>query len=132
MVEAFGEAQGIDGVDGVEEFGGAGGFVGLEMADEVDFGRGGDVGAFGFEFLDAAFAEEVDASGQGFRHGLGRMGFGNGHEADFGARACGVAAGGGDAVLDAGEVVGKGHGDMVAPTIQEVATGEGNTGSGSG
>ena len=35
FVDAFGEAEGVDRVDGVEELDGALGLVGLEMADEM-------------------------------------------------------------------------------------------------
>jgi len=36
LIEALGEAEGVEGVDGVKELDGALGLVGLEMADEVD------------------------------------------------------------------------------------------------
>ena len=35
-VEALGCLEGVEGVDGVEELGGGGGFVALERADEVE------------------------------------------------------------------------------------------------
>jgi hypothetical protein len=73
-VEAGGDLERVDGVDGVEELGGAGGFVGLQRADEVEFavGEAGEMRGFFCELLDAVFAEEAQAGGVGFEDGFRR------------------------------------------------------------
>ena len=119
FVESLGETEGVDGIDCVEELSGTSRFVGLKMADEVDFGAGGDeraqARAFGFELLDAAFAEQRNAGGHGHSNGFGGVGLRDGHETDFGARATRAAAGCGDALFKSGQILGKGtHKTMVA------------------
>lgn len=107
FVEALGEAERVDGVDGVEEGGCFGGLVGLQVADEVNLGAGdvefGELGALRFEFLYAVLAEEGDAGGNGFGDGFDGMQLGDGHEADVAAAAPASAAGGSDAILDGSE-----------------------------
>lgn len=105
FVESFGEAERVDGVDGVEERSGFSGLVGLQMADEVNFRvhvELGEAGALRFEFLHAIFAEESEARGDGFGNGFGGVEFGDGHEADVAAAAAGAAAGCGNAILNEG------------------------------
>ena len=110
-VEALGDFERIYGVNGVEEFGGLGGFVALEWADEVDFKAfevGGGFG-FGLPLLDAVFAEEAVAGGVGFEEGSDGVDLGDGHEGYVVGRAVGAGAGVGDLGVDAGEVFGDGH-----------------------
>jgi hypothetical protein len=95
----------------VEELGGAGGFIGLEGADEVDLDVCEGGGAFGFllPLLDTVFAEEALAGGVGFEEEVDGVELGNGHEGDLGGVAVGAGAGGGDFFVDVGEVGGDGH-----------------------
>ena len=109
LIEALGEAEGVEGVNGVKEFDGALGLVGLEVADEVDaevaLAKRGEVGGFGGELLDAVFAEEGKAERRGLGDGGGGVGLGDGHQFDFGAGAVGGAAGGCDFCFEAFEIV---------------------------
>jgi hypothetical protein len=112
VVEAFGEAEGVYRVDAVEDFGSFGGFIGLQVPDEVD-GRASDAErgqarSLGFEFLHAIFAEEVEASAYRLSQRLGGVNFGDGHEADGVAISIRAAAGGGDSVFNVGQAVGEG------------------------
>ena len=121
LVQALGEAEGVDAVDGVEQLSSFGGFVGLQMADEVHVEVGeaefAEACVLGFEFLDAVFAEEGHAGGSGFHHGFGGMDFRNRHEADVAWWTAGMGGRGGDAVLNLGESFSEaGHVFMVAGT----------------
>ena len=74
FVEALGQAQGVDRIDAVEELRGAGGLVGLQVADEVHanaVAQRGERRGFGGEFLDAVFAEEGEAELRGCGDGGG-------------------------------------------------------------
>ena len=95
----------------MEEFRGAGGFVGLEGADEVDFdvGKISDEGCFFLELLDAVFSEEAEAGGVGFEDGFRWMDFGDSHEGDGGLVALCAAACCGDGFADGDEIGGYGH-----------------------
>ena len=119
LVEAGGGFEGVEGVDGREELGGFGGFVVLERADEMEAGiRDQGTGirknvGFGLPFLDAVFAEEGLAGGEGFEDRVGGVRLADGHEVDGGGVAVGAGAGVGDFVADAGEVFGDGHAWLV-------------------
>lgn len=111
-MEALGNSQRVDGVDGGEELGGAGGFIRLQVPDEVYgkrflrrriAGKAGNVdvcpsecGRLAGELLDPVFAEETLSGLGGFEQSLNGMLLGNRHEPDFVARAIGHSAGGGD------------------------------------
>lgn len=101
-VEALGDFERIDGVDGVEEFGGAGGFIGLKRADEMDFNAGerGDEGGLIGELLNAVFAKEAVAGGMGFEDALDGVELADGHKCNFIDGAVGAAAGCGDLVVE--------------------------------
>ena len=110
-VEALGDFERVDGVDGVEEFRGAGGFVGLEWTDEVDFDAEevGDARRFFLVLLDAILTEEAEAGGVGFEDGFRWMDFGDSHEGDGGLVALCAAACCGDGFADGDEIGGYGH-----------------------
>lgn len=102
LVEALGEFGGVDGLDDVEEFGGEAGFVGLEVADQVEACAGEilDEGVFGGEFLDVVFAEIAEAELVSVLNDGSGEDFGDGDEGDFGAGAAGAGEGAGEAFLD--------------------------------
>ena len=109
-------AGGLHGVgDGVGEFRAVQGFdamgepdrrerlVGLQPADEVEFGfgvGGEQSGEFPFGFLDTVFAEPELAGGDGFGDGGGGLRFGNRDERDLIRIAAGAAGGLRDAGAD--------------------------------
>jgi hypothetical protein len=98
FVEAGCYAEGVDGVDGVEELGRGGGFVGLEGADEMHFKgfeRGGLLG-FLLPLLNSVLAEETLAGSVGFEQGFDWVDLGDGHEGDVLHGAVGAGAGFGD------------------------------------
>lgn len=72
FVEALGQMQRVHAVDAVEELSGAGGFIGLQVSDEMDLRAGGaefvQPRALRLEFLDAILAEEGDACTEGLDH----------------------------------------------------------------
>jgi len=60
----------------MKSFGGARGFVALQVADEMPGGRQVfELRALPFPFLDAIFAEVAEAGFIGFTDGFGGMGF---------------------------------------------------------
>ena len=95
-VEALGEFEGVDGVDGMEEFGGGAGLVRLKVADHVELGvlEVGECAGFFFEFLNAVLAEEALPGDIGFANRIRREGLGAGHQGDF-ARGPATTGGGG-------------------------------------
>lgn len=103
------EAQGIDAVDRIEQGGGFGGLVRLQMADQMNFGVGDiqvvETGALGFEFLNTVFAKESDTGVDRVGDGFSGVQFRDGHEAEFVAAAIGATACSGDAVLNRGKAV---------------------------
>jgi len=60
------------------------------------------------EFLDTILAEKTEAEGGGGGDGLHGIGLGDGHELDRSAASTCLAAGGGDGVFNACELVGDG------------------------
>lgn len=115
-VETLGDLERIDGVDGVEELCGAGGFVGLEGADKVELGvgQGCEVARLFLELLDAVLAEEAVTCGVGLEDGLDGMDLADGHEGYVAGGAVGLAAGVGYLVVQAAKVVGDGHASGIA------------------
>ena len=115
VVEAGGKLEGIDRVYSVKELCGAGGFVGLQRADEVHIqaGEGGGDRGFLLPLLHAIFTEETLAGSVGFYEKLYRVDFADGHEGDVGGVAMGFGASVGDLIVELGEiicdVVGDGH-----------------------
>ena len=110
-VEAFGGFEGVDGVDGGEEFRGLGCFVVLQRADEVDFeirqcGKGG---SFGLHFLNAVFAEEALTGVVGFDESGYGMGLADGHEADVVRGSARVGGGGCELFADSLQIVSNTH-----------------------
>jgi hypothetical protein len=110
-VEAGGELERVDGVDGVEELGGAVGLVVLEGADEVDLEIGQVIEGLGLllELLNAVFAEEAVAGGVGLEQGGDGVELADGHQGDVGWGPVGAAAGLGDLVVEEGEICFNGH-----------------------
>ncbi len=113
VVEAGGEAEGVDGVDGLEELCGGGGFVGLERADEVHVDVGGGVGGLGLPLLDAVFAEEALAGGVGFEQGGEGVHLAHCHQCNGGGVSVGAGAGFGDRSADLLEVCCDGHAGLI-------------------
>jgi hypothetical protein len=60
-------------------------------------------------FLDAVFSEEALSGGVGFEDDLDGVDLGDRHEGDLAVGAVGAAAGGGDLIVEAGEVFCDGH-----------------------
>lgn len=105
FVEPAREFGGIDGLDDVKQLGGALGFVGLEMADQVEAGSGeiGDGGSLGFKFLDIVFAELAQAEIVGLADDGGGEDLGDGEQGDGGGIAARTFGGARDAFADLGE-----------------------------
>ena len=105
-IERVGEAEAIEAFDDVGEADGVFGLVGLQGADEVQAQAGGgfaQAGEFAGGFLDAVFAEDELAGGDGGADGLDRVGFGDCHQRDLPGSAAGVLCGEGDAGADDAE-----------------------------
>src|ERR1700722_11124341 len=90
----------------------AAGFVALQVADQVEGGAWQieKLGEFGFEFLDAVFAELAQAGFVGGADYFCWMRFGYGDDGDFVWAASRAGGGLGDAFADLGEVGGDGRG----------------------
>ncbi len=101
----------VDRVDGVEEFRGASGLVGLQRPDEMELGvwEVGEGERLLLPLLHAVFAEESHPGGVGLKNGLGGVRLGDRHQRDLGLQAVGAAAGLGDLLANAGEVCGQRH-----------------------
>ena len=101
--QLFGESQGVEGMQGVEQGEGAGGLGALQVSDEVPAngvrGIGGDLGGFFPEGLWTVFGE-VSATEvvEGLANFLGD-GFGDRHEGHFGGVASGPKACGSDVIV---------------------------------
>ena len=67
----------------------------------------GESGGLAGELLHAIFAKEMEAEADGLDDGLGRVSFGDGYQLDLAARAVGGAAGCGDPVFHAGQILGQ-------------------------
>jgi len=102
------EVEGIERVDEVGEREDFADFVGLEVPDEVPVEGGGEERDFGEGFLDAAFAEDGLAGGDGGGDGFWREGFGDGAERDGVGSAAGEEGCGGEAFAEVSEAIGDG------------------------
>ena len=109
-VEALGEGQAVHGIDGVEEAGGADGFVALQVADQMPGGvQIGKLWLLGLPLLDAVFAEVADAGGVGFADSFDGERLRDSDEGDFLRLAPGARGGTSDAFADVVEIGGNGH-----------------------
>ena len=106
--EVAGEVEGIERVEEVGEREDFADFVGLEVPDEVPVEGGGEERDFGEGFLDAAFAEDGLAGGDGGGDGVRGEGFGDRAERDGVRGAAGEEGGGGEAFAEGGEAIGDG------------------------
>jgi len=105
-VEALGEGEIVNGIDAVEEVGGAAGFIALKMADEVERGvEIGESGALFLPLLNAIFAEVAKAEGEGGADGFGGESLGDGDKGDVFGLAGGFCGGTSDAGADAFEIL---------------------------
>ena len=71
---------------------------------DFDVRQAEDGGGFFGELLDTVFAEEALAGGVGFEDGFGGVHLADCHDCYFAGGAIGAAAGGGDLVVEVGEV----------------------------
>jgi len=118
-IQTLGEGEIVDGIDGMKQSGGLGGFIALQVADQVPgSGQIFDGIALPFPLLDAIFAEMTEAGVECFLNGAGGMSFGDGDQRDLAGIARSTGRGGGDAVLDAAQMVCDfgGHGHSPART----------------
>ncbi len=112
FIEPLGDAERVYGVYCGEDFGGFGGFVRLQMADEVDFRlnlKGLQVGRFLLKLLDTVFAKKKDSGCGGLLYSARGTGLGDGHEFNFCGIASGAATGYVDTVLEALDALAQGE-----------------------
>ena len=98
--------QAIHSVQEIKQGDGVSAFVGLEVADEMPAQIAGTIRNLSLGFLYAIFAKERDATIGGFVDDGGREFFTHRDELHILRRASGAVAGGCNAFLNGGQVVG--------------------------
>ena len=98
--------QAIHSVQEIKQGDGVSAFVGLEVADEMPAQIAGTIRNLSLGFLHAIFAKESDATIGGFVDDGGREFFTHRDELHILRRASGAVAGGCNAFLNGGQVVG--------------------------